>query len=283
MALITDIQKLEPGDEIRLFEIDGSEYGADILRFHGHAIPHAPEELDPNGPTLSLDFAGNQYGIDDQQGPSLTLDFAGNYYSADNGLELAAKSIWWQGNEYAAWPVNIEGIGADSDGTASRPTFVAGNVNGRVTALCLAFEDLLKFKLTVRETMAKYLDANNFFGGNPDADPTQEALEIWFIDQKTGEDGEQVQWELSSPGEIDNHGLPGRQMTTFCHWAMTGGYRGPNCGYTGRLMFDDEDNPTDDPSKDICKGGLSSCKLRLGENEELSHGGYPAVSLIARS
>ena len=26
-----------------------------------------------------------------------------------------------------------------------------------------------KFKLTVRETMAKYLDANNFYGGNPAA------------------------------------------------------------------------------------------------------------------
>ena len=45
MALITDIQKLEPGGEVRLYEIDGSEYGADILRFHGHAIPHPPEEL----------------------------------------------------------------------------------------------------------------------------------------------------------------------------------------------------------------------------------------------
>jgi hypothetical protein len=45
MALITDIQKLEPGGEIRLFEIDGTEYGADYLRFHGHAIPHTPEEL----------------------------------------------------------------------------------------------------------------------------------------------------------------------------------------------------------------------------------------------
>ena len=44
MALITDIQKLEPGGEIRLFEIDGTEYGADYLRFHGHAIPHTSED-----------------------------------------------------------------------------------------------------------------------------------------------------------------------------------------------------------------------------------------------
>ena len=250
MALITDIQKLEPGGEVRLLEIDGSDYGADILRFHGHAIPHTPEELAA---------------------------------AAGSPGDLPAKSIFWQGNEYAAWPVNIEGIGADSDGSATRPTFVAGNVSGRITALCLAFEDLLKFKLTVRETLAQYLDAENFPEGNPTADPTQEALDVWFIDQKTGEDGEQVQWDLSSPGEIDNHGLPGRQMTTFCHWAMTGGYRGPDCSYTGEAMFDDEDIPTDDPALDQCKGCLSSCKLRFGENEELPHGGFPAVSLIVRS
>lgn len=174
MALITDIQKLEPGGEIRLFEIDGTEYGADYLRFHGHAIPHTPEEL------LAYEHSDE---------------------------ELPAKSIWWQGEEYAAWPVQIEGISSSSDGTASRPTFAAGNVNGRVTALCLAFEDLLKFKLTVRETLAKYLDAANFPEGNPTADPTQEALEIWYIDQKTSEDGEAVVWELSSLA---------RSTTTVC-------------------------------------------------------------------
>ena len=250
MALITDIQKLEPGSEVRLFEIDGSDYGADRLHFHGHLIPHSPDELAAAGA------------------------------SAD---ELPAKSIYWQGNEYAAWPVSIEGIGADSDGTATRPTLRVGNVNGRITALCLAFEDLLKFKLTVRETMAQYLDAENFPDGNPTADPTQEALEIWFIDQKTGEDGEMVQWDLSSPGEIDNHGLPGRQMTTFCNEAMTGAYRGSTCGYTGPYR-DINGDLTDDPAKDECDGCLSTgCKPRFGEYNELPFTGFPGVSLIARS
>lgn len=250
MTLIADIQKLEPGGEIRLFEIDGTDYGADVIRFHGLSIPHTPDEL-----------AAYQFSDED----------------------LPAKSVWWQGHEYLPWPVQIDGIAASSDGTATRPTFSAGNINGRITALCLAFEDLLKFQLTIHETLAQYLDAANFPEGNPDADPTQESLEIWFIDQKTGEDGLQVQWELSSPAEIDNHGLPNRQMTTYCHWAMTGGYRGPDCGYTGGAMFDDDDKPTDDPSLDVCKGTLSSCKLRFGETNELSFGGFPAVSLIARS
>ena len=89
MALITDIQKLEPGGEVRLFEIDGSDYGADRLHFHGHLIPHSPQELAAAGASAE---------------------------------ELPAKSIYWQGNEYAAWPVNIEGIGADSDGTATQRT-----------------------------------------------------------------------------------------------------------------------------------------------------------------
>lgn len=183
MTLITDIQKLEPGGEVVLFELDGSDFGADVVRFHGHAIPHSPQELAAAGA------------------------------KAD---QLPAKPIWWQGHEYAAWPVQIEGIEANSDGTAARPSFTAGNVNGRITALCLAFEDLLQFRLTIRTTLAKYLDASNFPGGNPDADPSQEIVEIWYLDQKTNEDGQYVAWELASPGDVGGEQV-GRQMTTLCH------------------------------------------------------------------
>ena len=249
MSLITQLQKLDPGAEILLFELDGSDFGADVLRFHGHAIPHTAEELAAAGA------------------------------SAD---QLPAKSIWWQGNEYAAWPMQIDGIEANSDGTVVRPTLTVGNVNGRITALCLAFDNLLEFQLTMRLTLAQYLDADNFPEGNPEADPGEEALEVWYVDQKISENGTTVAWELASPGDVGGETI-GRQMTTLCHWAMTNGYRGPDCGYTGAAMFDDEDNPTDDPALDQCKGCLSSCKLRFGENNELSFGGFPAVSLIARS
>lgn len=249
MSLIRDIQTLEPGSEVLLFELDGTDYGADILRFHGHAIPHTPAELIAAGA------------------------------AAD---ELPAKSIWWQGNEYGAWPMQIEGIEANGDGTAVRPKLSVGNVNGRITALCLAFDDLLEFKLTMRSTLGQFLDAANFEGGNPQADPSQEAIEVWYIDQKTNEDGESVTWELASPGDVGSESI-GRQMTTLCHWALTAGYRGPNCGWTGGY-FDMDGNPTDDPEKDQCNGLLSTgCKCRFGEGNALPFGGYPAVSLIARS
>lgn len=249
MSLITQLQKLEPGAEIMLLELDGSDFGADILRFHGHSIPHSGDEL-------------RTAGADADQ--------------------LSAKSIWWQGQEYGAWPIQIEGIEANSDGTAVRPRISVGNVNGRITALCLAFDDLLEFKLTIRHTLAQYLDAENFPAGNPEAAPSEETIEVWYIDQKVAENGKTVSWELASPGDVGGETI-GRQMTQVCHWAMTNGYRGPNCGYTGPY-FDSDGNPTDDPAKDECNGCLDSgCVARHGAGNPLPHGGFPAVSLIARS
>jgi lambda family phage minor tail protein L len=217
MPLIKDIQVLEPGSEVLLFELDGSDYGADVLRFHGHAIPYTAAELIAAGA------------------------------DAD---QLPAKAIWWQGNEYGAWPMQIDGIETNGDGTAVRPTLSVGNVNGRITALCLAFDDLLEFKLTMQHTLGRYLDAQNFPEGNAEADPTQASIEIWYVDQKTNEDGESVTWD---------------------------------CGYTGGYV-DKDGNPTDDPEKDECDATLArGCEPRFGANNELPFGGFPAVSLIARS
>ncbi|WP_263225342.1 phage minor tail protein L [Pseudomonas alabamensis] len=249
MSLIKQIQALEPGSEVLLFELDGSEFGAGVLRFHGHAIPHTPEQLAAAG---------------------------------DAADQLPARPIWWQGQLYSAWPMELTGIEANSDGTAVRPTLTVGNVEGRITALCLAFDNLLEFKLTLRHTLARYLDAANYPEGNPEADPSEEALDVWYIDQKVSENGTTVAWELASPGDVGGETI-GRQMTQLCHWAMTAGYRGPDCGYTGPA-YDLEGEPTDDPARDQCNGCLDSgCVVRFGPGNPLSFGGFPAVSLIARS
>lgn len=246
MALLTDIQKLDAGGKIRLFEIDGTAFGADVLRFHSHKIPHTPEELEA---------------------------------AKDSPLPLYAKSIWWQGNEYFAWPSEIEGIELNGDGAPSSPRLSVGNVDGSISALCLAFEDMAQAKVTLHQTAAKYLDAANFPGGNPDADPEQEAIEIWYVDRKSSETDEAVQFELSSPAALDDEKV-GRQMTAYCFWCQRGDYRGPDCGYTGTAMFTDDDEPTDNPELDQCSGTVTGCTLRFGENNELPHGGFIAVRLI---
>ncbi|ATV18024.1 hypothetical protein CFN58_28455 [Pseudomonas avellanae] len=60
-------------------------------------------------------------------------------------------------------------------------------------------------------------------------------------------------------------------------------YRGPNCGYTGPYV-DKDGLPTDDPELDTCNGLLTTgCTAHFGAGNELPFGGFPAVSLIARS
>lgn len=74
-----------------------------------------------------------------------------------------------------------------------------GNVDGSITALCLSYQDLVGAVLTRHRTLGKYLDAANFGGTNATADPTQELTpDKWFIERKSTETAEVVQFELSS-------------------------------------------------------------------------------------
>lgn len=262
--ITADYQLLEPGNEIRLFEVDCTAFGGEVARFHGHNIAHTPAELDTTGPSLRLDFAARQY-------------------AADNGAPPgAAKSIWWQGQEYSAWPVAVEGLEVNGEGTAPSPTLSVGNLDGSITALCLLFEDLAQAKVTIRHTFAHYLDAANFEAGNPTADPTQQRVETWYIDQKTTEDGQAVQFSLSSPADVEGQQIPARQIHALCQWAMCNDYRGADCGYSGPPVAELDGTPTDDPAKDRCGGLLSDCKARFGANNPLPHGGFPGAALLRR-
>lgn len=133
---------MEPGNTVRLFEVDGSAFGLDeVLRFHAYNLSHTPEEITAAG---------------------------------GDDAKLAAKSIWWQGKEYGAWPCQIEGLEMATSGSTAQPTLTLANLNGSITALCLRFEDMAQAKVTIHDTLAYYLDANNFPEGNPTADPEQE-------------------------------------------------------------------------------------------------------------
>ncbi|MCG3743080.1 phage minor tail protein L [Vibrio cincinnatiensis] len=248
MSLTTDIQTLEPGSEIVLFEVDGSEFEADILRFQSHIEPYSEEEIQT----------------------ALTT-----------GEALTPKAIIWQGERYYSWPCQITGLNATSDGSPSSPTLSVANVDGSITALCLVYQDMSQAKVTIRRTLSKYLDAENFPNGNDQADPEQEHVEIWYIRRKISEDKTAVTFELSSPADVGGIKI-GRKMTAYCQWCLKGQYRGADCGYSGSDLFTDNDEPTDDPAKDKCSGTLTGCALRFGENNQLPHGGFPAVRLIRK-
>ncbi|BEM68580.1 phage minor tail protein L [Serratia marcescens] len=246
--LNSDLQKLEPGNRIRLIEVDGTRFGADILRFHCDTLPFTPQELAAAGGDES---------------------------------KLPAKSVWWQGLEYGPWPFSVEGLEISADSQGNAPKLSVANINGLISALCLQFEDMAQAKVRIHDTLVHYLDARNFPQGNSSADPLQEKLQVFYIDRKATENDEAVEFELSSPADLRGLRIPTRQIHSLCTWCSRGGYRtGKGCDYAGSRYFDDKGNPVDDPSQDRCGGLLSDCQKRFGEHEPLPFGGFPGAALI---
>ncbi|MGQ0421447.1 phage minor tail protein L, partial [Bacillus sp. HC-Mk] len=170
---------------------------------------------------------------------------------------------------------------ASTSGSSPQPKLSVANLDSSITALCLAYDDMLKAKVTIHDTLGKYLDAKNFAGGNSTADPTQEKLKVFYIDAKSSETNEVVEFTLSSPMDLQGLMIPTRQLHSLCTWCIRNKYRtGDGCDYAGTRYFDKNNNPVSDPSLDECNGTLSACKLRFGENNELSFGGFPGTSLI---
>lgn len=209
-----------------------------------------------------------------------------------------SNTIFWQGEEYAPWAIEATGFARTSEGQQPLPQLSVGNIGmdmsgnpipGVISSLCAAFDDLVGAKIIRHRTLAKYLDAVNFAGGNPDADPNEAfPQEIWIVEQKSHEDSEQVQFTLSSPIDFSDRMLPARQIVAnVCPWLWIGGYRGSYCNYVGSAMFDSDGAPTTDPEKDRCGGRLSDCKIRFASEQGVSadaavlnYGGFPSSDRI---
>lgn len=198
------------------------------------------------------------------------------FHAGTNGLR---QKLVWQGVEYEPFPVAANGFEFNGSGQLPRPKLVFANVTGFITALVLAYQDLLGAKVTRKRTLLKYLDAVNFPGGvNPSADATAEfADDVYFIDRKSVETRDLVEFELASSFDLNGVKLPRRQIVqNVCPWK----YRGEECGYTGTAYFNSGDQPVANASQDVCGKRLTSCKARFGQYAELPFGGFPAAGLI---
>lgn len=192
------------------------------------------------------------------------------------------ESIWFQGFEYAPWPIEADGFARTSASTP-RPTLTVSNMGGAITALCMTYQDMVGSILTRRQTMVKFLDPESFPGGvNPTADPGQEFQpEIWIVERKAYEDRDKVQFELASAMDLEGQQLPGRViLSARCLWLSIGGYRGPYCGYAGGPVAKADDTVTSDPLLDRCGGRVASCKKRFGDNNPLPFGSFPAAGMM---
>lgn len=197
------------------------------------------------------------------------------YHSGTNALSTNGNLVW-SGQTYEAFPIEAEGFEYSGNGQLPRPKIRVSNIFGTVTALLLA-TPLEGAKVTRIRTMARYIDAVNFPGGtNPygTPDPTAEfPREVYYIDRKSAESRDVVEFELAAAFDLIGVRAPKRQcISSICQWV----YRSTECSYTGTNYFTENDVATT-IANDVCGKRLSSCKVRFGSTAQLPFGSYPGV------
>lgn len=199
-----------------------------------------------------------------------------------------AKAGWglvtWNGNTYDRYPIQVEGFEYTGNGQLPRPKLRISNALGLISAVLAEINDfnrgsdLTGAKLTRIRTCARYLDAVNFPDNiNPygTPDPTAETpREIYYIDRKTLENRDVVEFELAAAFDLAGVRAPKRQcIANICQWV----YRGAECGYTGTNYFNEKDQAVSSVSQDVCGKRLASCEARFGLNNPLPFGSFPTV------
>ncbi|SSY80296.1 phage minor tail protein L [Alysiella crassa] len=189
------------------------------------------------------------------------------------------QAIVWKGQTYTTYPIHAEGFELSGNGTANRPKLTVSNVMGLVTGLAEKHNQLVGAIVTRRQTYAQFLDAANFQAAqNPKADPTQEIVSKFTIEQLSNLNAETATFTLATPSEADGAIVPARMMfASVCVWQ----YRGAECGYGGRPVADRFGNPTSDPAQDACGQRLLDCQARFGKNAVLPFGGFPSCDKVS--
>lgn len=200
-------------------------------------------------------------------------------YRFFNGLNQIKQPLVWQGNTYDPYPIKVEGFEKNGQGTSNRPVLSVSDTNGLVTGLAHKYNDLLGAIVKRQQVYAKFLDAVNFEGGNPEADPEQEIVSHYVIERLTALiPTETATFELALPTESDGVLLPARVILAHTCCSI---YRSSECGYTGGAVADEFDNPTNKIERDCCSHTLNGCRLRFGRNSALPFGGFPAAAKVS--
>ena len=210
------------------------------------------------------------------------LNYTYRFHAGSNAS--ANGRVTWNGNAYDRMPIECEGFEYSGNGQLPRPKMRVSNIMGTISMVLLLVNDtttgndLTGAKVTRIRTLARYLDAVNFPGGvNPYGapDPTAEfPREVYYIDRKSAETRDTVEFELAAAFDLAGVRAPKRQcVSNICQWV----YRSGECGYTGVSYFNENDQPVASAGADVCGKRLSSCKARFGQTAELPFSSFPGI------
>jgi len=184
------------------------------------------------------------------------------FHNGTNGKFNPTGDIVWKGYSYMAIPIEVEGFEYTGNGQLPRPKIRVANLLSSITALMIAINetspgnDLTGAKFIRIRTLSRFLDVVNFPDNeNPHGlpDPDAEApQEIYFVDRKTTETRDFVEFELAASFDLAGVRAPKRQcISNICQWV----YRSAECGYTGTNYFDENDTPLNSVAADNFPAG----------------------------
>jgi lambda family phage minor tail protein L len=168
-----------------------------------------------------------------------TINKPTTYIPIHNG-SVFENNLYWQNIQYIPVPFESEGFEINGNGQLARPKIRIANKDYLITSLLQNNKDFKNAKFVRKRTFLKYIDDLNFDGGNPfgSQDYTAEiSNEEYLIGQKTTENKYYVEFELTSPLDLENFEVNHRKiLAKYCYWQ----YRGQGCNYKG-LPIERED------------------------------------------
>ena len=269
--IISDVNGLEPGEIVDLFELDmstGTAPASDpIFRWHSGYNENLQEVI-----------------------------WQGNRYSA---FPIEAEGFEWSGQGSIPKPTltvaNITSllssvIGSYDDLVGSKVTrrrtfakyldsycYVGGYpLGGDCTAESGACSAGSQYTTKAAcETASKVWTAGVWYASASADDEAYFTDEIWYVDRKAVETKTHIEFELAAAHDVHGVRLPARTVTAnLCPWT----YKGVECGYSGSNYFDMDNNSTNSAG-DVCSKNFRACELRFPEGEEMPFGGFPGAGM----
>ena len=225
-AINTEISSLTPSTMITFYEIDLAEISPTIISSTNFSI-------DQEQPiTKGVFRIYNDY----------------NLYKLSNNPNGVIK---WQNNTYYPFPIQTDGFEYSTVGTLPTPRLVIGNTSPDKTENSFfnyirmqiqSMGDIVGAKFTRIRTFLKFLSPSNFENGinpynnNPNLYEMELPKDVYYVDRKTAENKELIEYELSTSLDLESMTLPGRTIyAKKCPFK----YRGEGCcyEYDSRLSY----------------------------------------------
>lgn len=190
--------------------------------------------------------------------------------------------IVFGGQVYTPVPIEATGFEWNGRGSIPQPHVKISNIGNLMTSVLVAYNDLLGAEVRRKRTFQQFLDD----GSTPDSGALW-PVDYFRVEQKLLMNKSEVELVLSSSIDQEGQQLPMRQVLRSCGrsyriWDSVAGefnYANATCPFIGGSMFDNQGNPTLDPTQDSCGFRLSDCELRFPGQALPTHA-FPAVGAM---